>query len=128
MANRLFTGTTCGGGTSISFITDDTLILANPINRIYQLGDGTCFTLTTSGLTTSNNPTAVITYGPYTACTLCITPVNSAGVTSIICDTCPNVTGVTITQAPHAIYTNNQGRGISQNNTVTVGGFNGLNN
>jgi hypothetical protein len=127
MANRFFTGTTCGGNTAVSFITDDTLIIANPINRIYQLGDGTCFTLTTSGLTTTNNPTAIITYGPYTTCATCLTPINSAGLTSVICNTCDS-SGVTVTQVSHAVYTNNQGRAVSQNNTVTVGGFNGLNN
>ena len=128
MANRLFTGTTCGLGGVITFIADDTVIIANPINRIYQLGDGTCITLTASGDTTTNNTTAGIFYGPYTSCTQCITPVNSAGVTSVNCDSCDGVTGVTITQVPHAIYTNGQNRAISQNNTVTIGGYNGLNN
>ena len=128
MANRLFTGTTCGLGGVITFISDDTVIIANPINRIYQLGDGTCITLTASGDTTTNNTTAGIFYGPYTSCTQCITPVNSAGVTSVNCDSCDGVTGVTITQVPHAIYTNGQNRAISQNNTVTIGGYNGLNN
>ena len=128
MANRLFTGTTCSLGGVITFISDDTVIIANPINRIYQLGDGTCITLTASGATTTNNTTAGIFYGPYTSCTQCITPVNSAGVTSVNCDSCDGVTGVTITQVPHAIYTNGQNRAISQNNTVTIGGYNGLNN
>jgi len=128
MANRLFTGTTCSLGGVITFIADDTVIIANPINRIYQLGDGTCITLTESGATTTNITTAGIFYGPYTSCTQCITPVNSAGITSINCDACPSVTGVTITQVPHAVYTNGQNRAISQNNTVTIGGYNGLNN
>jgi len=128
MANRLFTGTTCSLGGVITFIADDTVIIANPINRIYQLGDGTCITLTASGATTTNITTAGIFYGPYTSCTQCITPVNSAGITSINCDACPSVTGVTITQVPHAVYTNGQNRAISQNNTVTIGGYNGLNN
>ena len=66
MANRLFTGTTCSLGGVITFIADDTVIIANPINRIYQLGDGTCITLTASGATTTNIATAGIFYGPYT--------------------------------------------------------------
>ena len=127
MANRLFTGTTCSLGGVVTFVADDTVIIANPLNRIYQLGDGTCITLTASGDTTTNNTTAGIFYGPYTSCTQCITPVNSAGVTSVNCDSCDGVTGVTITQVPHAIYTNGQNRAISQNNTVTIGGMNGLN-
>lgn len=128
MANRLFTGTTCGNNSVITFITDDLILTANPLNRVYQLGNGTCITLTASGATTINIATVGIFYGPYTSCTECITPVNSAGDTSEICDTCPNVTGVTITQAPHAIYTNGFNRAISQNNTITIGGPNGLNN
>jgi hypothetical protein len=127
MANRLFTGTTCTLGSVITFIADDTVIIANPINRIYQLGDGTCITLTASGATTTLNTTEGIFYGPYETCVACITPVNSAGVTSISCDSC-SATGVTITQVPHAIYTNAFNRAISQNNTVTIGGYNGLNN
>jgi len=128
MANRYFTGTTCGNGSTISFITDDLILTANPLNRVYQLGNGTCFTLTTSGASTTNGANASVVYGPYTSCTLCITPVNSAGITSINCDACPSVTGVTITQVPHPIYTNGQNRAISQNNAVTIGGPNGLNN
>ena len=128
MANRLFTGTTCSLGGVITFIADDLILTANPLNRVYQLGDGTCITLTASGATTTNIATAGIFYGPYTSCTQCITPVNSAGVTSISCDACPSVTGVTITQVPHAVYTNAFNRAISQNNTVAIGGPNGLNN
>jgi hypothetical protein len=127
MANRFFTGTTCGNGITTTFIADDSVIIANPVNRIYQLLDGTCITLTLSGVTTLNNPTTVITYGPYTTCTACITPLNSGGVNSVICATCDGVT-VTATTAPHSVYTNNYGRAISQINTVSIGGFNGLNN
>jgi hypothetical protein len=128
MANRLFTGTTCNNGLSFTFITDDLIITANPINRVYQLVNGVCVTVTNSGSTTNNNPTVSIAYGPYTSCTQCITPINSAGVEAVICDTCPGVTGVTITQAPHAVYTNAFNRAISQINTVALGGFNGINN
>lgn len=128
MANRLFTGTTCSLGGVITFIADDTVIITNPINRIYQLGDGTCITLTASGATTTLLANKGVFYGPYTSCTQCITPVNSAGITSISCDSCDNTSGVTITQLPHAIYTNAFNRAISQNNAVTIGGPNGLNN
>jgi len=127
MANRLFTGTTCGDSSVITFISDDTVIIANPINRIYQLGDGNCITLTASGATTTDNTTAGIFYGPYTSCTQCITPVNSAGVTPINCNDC-GTGSVTATTMPRAIYTNGQNRAISQNNTVVIGGPNGLNN
>jgi len=127
MANRLFTGTTCGLGSVITFIADDTVIIANPINRIYQLDDGTCITLTASGATTTTESNRGVFYGPYTSCTQCITPVNSAGVNSTICYTCDGGTTFTAATVPHAIYTNGQNRAISQINTVTIGGFNGLN-
>ena len=127
MANRLLTGTTCSLGAVITFVADDTLVMLNPLSRIYQLGDGTCITLTATGATTSDLTTKAIVYGPYTSCTQCITPLNSAGVTSINCDDCGTGT-VTATTLPHAIYTNGQNRAISQNNTVTLGGPNGLNN
>jgi hypothetical protein len=127
MANRLLTGTTCSLGAVITFIAEDTLVMANALNKIYQLGDGTCITLTATGATTSSLTTKVIVYGPYSSCTECITPLNSAGVTSINCVDCGTGT-VTATTLPHAIYTNGQNRAISQNNTVTLGGPNGLNN
>jgi hypothetical protein len=126
MANRLLTGTTCSLGAVITFVADDALVMLNPLNRIYQLGDGTCITLTATGATTSSLTTKAIVYGPYTSCTQCITPLNSAGITSINCDDCGTGT-VTATTLPHAIYTNGQNRAISQNNTVTLGGPNGLN-
>jgi hypothetical protein len=127
MANRYFTGTTCGSSSVITFIADDTIITANALNKIYQLGDGTCITLTASGATTTINSTKGVFYGPYSSCTECITPVNSAGVTSINCVDCGTGT-VTASTMPHAVYTNSQNRAISQNNTVAIGGPNGLNN
>jgi hypothetical protein len=127
MANRLFTGTSCGDSSVITFIADDTILTANTLNKIYQLGDGTCITLTASGATTSLDTTKLIAYGPYSSCTLCITPVNSAGITSVICNTCDGGSTFTATTAPHAVYTNGFNRAISQNNTVTLGGPNGYN-
>jgi len=127
MANRLFTGTTCSLSGITTFIADDTIILANSLNKIYQLNDGTCITLTASGATTTNPSTAGVFFGPYTSCTQCITPINSAGVESINCEDC-DTGSVTATTMPHAVYTNSQNRAISQINTVSIGGFNGLNN
>jgi len=127
MALRLMTGTTCGGSSVITFITDDVVVAANPLNRIYQLDTGVCFTLTASGATTTNGATAYIAFGPYTSCTQCLTPVNSGGVTSRNCKDCD--TGVFSSSTfNQAIYTNGQNRAIVQNNTVALGGFNGLNN
>ena len=126
MANRYFTGTSCGDSSVITFISDDTIIEANALNKIYQLGSGLCITLTSSGATTTNPTTAGVFYGPYSSCTQCITPTNSSGVTNVICNTCDGTT-FTAATAPHAVYTNGQNRAISQNNTVTIGGPNGLN-
>ncbi len=128
MANRLFTGTTCNNGLTFTFIADDVIITANPINRVYQLVNGTCITVTSSGATTSSDATQVISFGPYTSCTQCITPLNSAGVESIICNSCDSVESVTAKTVSHAVYINNLGKAVSQINTIALGGFNGLNN
>ena len=127
MALRLMTGTTCGGGSIITFIADDVVVAANPLNRIYQLDTGVCFTLTASGATTTNGVTAYIAYGPYTACTSCLVPLSSGGVISKNCKDC-GTDSYTATTFNQAIYTNGQSRAILQNNTVALGGFNGLNN
>ena len=127
MANRLMTGTTCGNSSVFTFIADDLVVTANPLNRIYQLETGRCITLTATGVTTSDDPTTVIVYGPYTSCTQCITPLNSGGVISTNCKDCDTGT-FTSTTLNQAIYTNGQNRAIKQNNTVALGGFNGLNN
>jgi len=127
MAIRLMTGTTCGVGTTITFIADDTIVAANPLNRIYQLDTGVCFTLTASGTTTNDGATEYIAFGPYTACTQCLTPVNSGGVTSRDCKDC-GTGSFTSTTFNQSVYTNGQNRAIRQNNTVSLGGFNGLNN
>lgn len=127
MAIRLMTGTTCGSSTTITFIADDTIVAANPINRIYQLDSGICFTLTASGGTSSLNATANIAYGPYTSCTLCTTALDSGGVASRDCKDC-GTGSFTSTTFNQAVYTNGQNRAIKQNNTVALGGYNGLNN
>lgn len=127
MALRFFTGTSCGNSSIITFIADDTVVVANPLNRIYQLDTGLCFTLTSSGLTTTNGATANVAYGPYTSCTQCLTAANSGGVISTNCKDC-GTGSFTSTTFNQAVYTNGQNRAIAQNNTVALGGFNGLNN
>ena len=127
MALILMSGLTCGGGSIISFVADNQVTSINPLNRIYQLNTGVCFTLTNTGTTTQNSPTEVIAYGPYTSCTQCLTPLNSGGVVSTNCKDC-GTNSFTSTTFNQAIYTNGQNRAIYQNNTVALGGFNGLNN
>lgn len=128
MANRLFTGTTCNNGLSFTFIADDLIITANPLNRVYQLVNGSCITVTSSGQTTQSDATQVISFGPYSSCTECITPINSAGVSSILCLSCDSVESVTAKTVSHAVYINGMGKAVSQINTVALGGFDGLNN
>ena len=101
-----------------------------PLNNggVFQLSDGSCVLLESYGVVSRNQPERLITFGPFLSCIECSTPDDSAGVESIICISCDDVYSVTATTVPHAIYLNNQGRAISQINTVAIGGFNGLNN
>ena len=95
---------------------------------VFQLQEGNCVSLDSYGVVSRNSPDKLITFGPFLSCIECSTPDDSAGVESIICISCDDVYSVTATTVPHAIYLNNQGRAISQINTVAIGGFNGLNN
>ena len=100
-----------------------------PLNSgVFQLQEGNCISLDSYGVVSRNQPERLITFGPFISCIECSTPDDSAGVESIICISCDDVYSVTATTVPHAIYLNNQGRAISQINTVGIGGFNGLNN
>lgn len=57
-------------------------------------------------------------------------PTFSSGTESFICSVCcPCTTGETATNkiAPHANYSNGQNEVVIQLNTITIGGFNGLN-
>jgi len=127
MALRQMTGTTCGSNNTITFITDDALTSGNPLPRSYQFDSGLCVQITAiSTATTTSASTVVISYGPYTNCTTCTTPDNSGGVTSRDCKNC-GTASFTSTTFNQAVYTNGQNRAIKQNNTVALGGFNGLN-
>mgnify|MGYP003538300011 FL=1 len=97
-------------------------------NGVFQLSDGSCVLLESYGVVSRNSPDKLITFGPFLSCIECSTPDDRAGIESIICISCDDVYSVTATTVPHAIYLNNQGRAISQINTVEIGGFNGLNN
>ena len=100
-----------------------------PLNSgVFQLREGNCVSIDSYGVVSRNQPERLITFGPFISCIECSTPDDSAGVESIICISCDDVYSVTATTVPHAIYLNNQGRAISQINTVGIGGFNGLNN
>ena len=102
---------------------------AYPLDEgVFQLSGGYCVSIDSYGVVSRNQPERLITFGPFISCIECLTPDDSAGVESIICISCDDVYSVTATTVPHAIYLNNQGRAISQINTVAIGGFNGLNN
>jgi len=127
MALRVMTGSTCGPNTTIVFVADDALTAGQPTPRAYQFDTGLCVNITgISTATTVSAQTANIAFGPYTSCTQCITPANSGGIISKDCKDCGTGT-FTSTTFNQAIYTNGQNRAIRQNNTVTLGGPNGLN-
>jgi hypothetical protein len=126
MALRVMSGTTCGSNSPITLVADDAI--ASTASRAYQLDSGLCVNITfISTATTTSAATANVAYGPYTSCTQCITPANSGGVTARDCKDC-GTGSFTSTTFNQAIYTNGQNRAIRQNNTVALGGFNGLNN
>jgi hypothetical protein len=128
MALRVMTGSTCGPNTTIVFVADDALTAGQPTPRAYQFDTGLCVNITgISTATTVSAQTANIAFGPYANCTTCTTPDNSGGVTARDCKDCGTGT-FTSTTFTQAIYTNGQNRAIRQNNTVTLGGPNGLNN
>jgi hypothetical protein len=71
--------------------------------------------------TTTNTPTPTRTPTP--------TPsmfALSAGTEYFECRWCPDETP-TLEAVPHAVYSNAQGRAVIQENSVALGGFNGLN-
>ena len=55
-----------------------------------------------------------------------------SGGTYYLCDICTNdgntFTGVTVTNTPHPVWSNNTGGTATQLTAVALGGFNGLNN
>lgn len=60
-----------------------------------------------------------------------VTPPLSAGSETFSCKLCnlsDNTTSATITQVPHATWTNTRGEAVVLLDTVLLGGINGLNN
>ena len=75
----------------------------------------------TPSVTATNTPTPTKTPTP--------TPSGyalSAGTEYFMCEWCPGETP-TAEAVPHAVYSNAQGRSVIQENSVALGGFNGLN-
>ena len=122
--NTLVTATTCHGEV-INYVIDGRQIVDN---KVYQLTNGICITLSIGALTTQS-ATMSFSYGPYDTCTECYTPLsaNTAQNGSIFCNQ-DSYTGNTASKAyaPSPIYTNELGKAVVQLNAVVIGG-NGLN-
>ena len=85
----------------------------------------------TPSVTATNTPT--LTKTPTNTPTPTVTPTPSlsgfalsAGTEYFECKWCPGETP-TLQSVPHAVYSNAQGRSVIQENSVALGGFNGLN-
>jgi hypothetical protein len=122
--NTLVTATTCHGEV-INYVIDGRQIVDN---KVYQLSNGICITLSIGALTTQS-ATMSFSYGPYDTCTQCYTPLSAdtAQNGSIFCNQ-DSYTGNTASKvyAPSPIYTNELGKAVVQLNAVVIGG-NGLN-
>jgi hypothetical protein len=122
--NTLVTATTCHGEV-INYVIDGRQIVDN---KVYQLSNGICVTLSIGALTTQS-ATMSFSYGPYDTCTECYTPLSAdtAQNGSIFCNQ-DSYTGNTASKvyAPSPIYTNELGKAVVQLNAVVIGG-NGLN-
>ena len=122
--NKLVTATTCHGEV-INYVIDGRQIVDN---KVYQLTNGICITLSIGALTTQST-TMSFSYGPYDSCTQCYTPLSAdtAQNGSIFCNQ-DSYTGNTASKAyaPSPIYTNELGKAVVQLNAVVIGG-NGLN-
>jgi len=122
--NTLVTATTCHGEV-INYVIDGRQIVDN---KVYQLSNGICITLSIGALTTQS-ATMSFSYGPYDTCTQCYTPLSAdtAQNGSIFCSL-DTYTGNTSSKvyAPAPIYTNELGKAVVQLNAVVIGG-NGLN-
>jgi len=122
--NTLVTATTCHGEV-INYVIDSRQIVDN---KVYQLSNGICITLSIGALTTQS-ATMSFSYGPYDTCTECYTPLSAdtAQNGSIFCNQ-DSYTGNTASKvyAPSPIYTNELGKAVVQLNAVVIGG-NGLN-
>lgn len=123
MANRFMTGTTCGSGEVVEFIADDTNAV---LNDFFQLIDGRCIELTTTGSTTTQEQTTWFPYGPFDDCEECLAPFSGStgGNNGAICEVCSGSTFTVIPVKPE--YTNEFGKSVQQINAVLIGG-NGLN-
>jgi hypothetical protein len=127
MAFRNMTGTTCSpSGVTITFVADDT---GASVNDVFQLSDGRCVTLISSGATTTEKPTVNLSI-KFASCAACLAPYSSNTeqvITYILNSDISNGTPTIRTFVPpHPVWTDNQNHGVVQMNAITIGG-NGLN-
>lgn len=86
-------------------------------------------------ITTGTTPTSSINFasGPYDSCSLCneSRTTISAGTNyvycQIVCNDANQNVSVSATSVNHAVWTNGANKDVIQMNSVTLGGFNGLN-
>jgi len=123
MANQFMTGTTCGNEEIVTFIANGTDVEEE---KIYQLSDGRCITLTSVGEETTQSQTNWFPYGPFDDCEECLAPFSAStgGVNGEVCVICDDELK-TITP-PKPVYTNEYNKSVEQINAIVIGG-NGLN-
>jgi hypothetical protein len=126
MANRFMTGTTCSGGQIITFVADDNGV---SVNDFFQLGDGRCIQITSTGATTGGAVTVNLAI-EFATCAACLAPYSANTAQSIPIYLNSNLSQGTATAStfnpPNPVWLNNQHHAVVQLNAVTIGG-NGLN-
>jgi hypothetical protein len=94
---------------------------ATPTNTPSVTATKTPTPTVTPSVTSTNTPTPTLTPTPSLSGFAL-----SAGTEYFMCEWCPDSTP-TAEAVPHAVYSNAQGRSVIQENSVALGGFNGLN-
>lgn len=128
MAFRNMTGTTCGNGQVLTFISDDTGV---SVNDFFQLDTGLCIQITAvNTLYTETNNTAYLVkeYASCAACLAAITANTEQVITYLLNSEISSGTPPTVKTfvPPHPVWTNSQNHAVVQANMITLGG-NGLN-
>jgi hypothetical protein len=126
MANRFMTGTTCSGGQVLTFVASDNGV---SVNDFFQLGDGRCIQITSTGATTEGAVTVNLAI-EFASCAACLAPYSANTAQSIPIYLNSSLSQGTATAStynpPNPVWLDNQHHAVVQLNAVTIGG-NGLN-
>lgn len=126
MANRFMTGTTCASGEILTFVASDNGV---SVNDFFQLGDGRCIQITSTGATTEGAVTVNLAI-EFASCAACRAPYSANTAQSIPIYLNSNLSQGTATAStynpPNPVWLDNQHHAVVQLNAVTIGG-NGLN-